>query len=522
MSLRFASLAWVLAVAPLSLRALELPNIFSDHMVLQQGQPLPVWGLTDSGAKVKITFGQQSVEVVADAEGKWLAKLAPESANATPATLQVTSGEKKIAFSDVLVGEVWLCSGQSNMQVKVDKSLNGDLFILGGSNPLLRLYQVEITPSTTPRFSAKAKWTPTDAESIARFSAAGFHFGSVLQSILGVPVGLVGAYAGGTPAIAWTRPSAFPKHPLLMQHVADWEAGMPSYAERQADYKIRFAAWKKSRGIAPNADIDVWAYDDSPKPELYDPKGTKRPGVLANGMLSTVAPYAIRGAIWYQGEADAGWVPERYDERLAVMVNDWRVWWDNPTLAFGIAQLANFKKPVAEPTDEKWAHLRESQRRFVQNVPHTGLAVTIDVGEANDIHPLDKKTVGQRLARWALTDIYKKLTLRGGPEPVGADFTDKVRIRFKSTGGGLWAFNGGPLQGFTLAGRDGVFYAAKAELKGKDAVEVACPEVPAPEAVRYAWAMNPRGANLSNTQRLPAGPFELTKNPRAVPVSSNP
>jgi sialate O-acetylesterase len=522
MSLRFASLAWVLAVAPLGLRALELPNIFSDHMVLQQGQPLPVWGLAASGATVKITFGQQSVEVVADAEGKWLAKLAPESANATPATLQVTSGEKQIAFSDVLVGEVWLCSGQSNMQVKVENSLNGDLFILGGSNPLVRLYQVEIIPSTTPRFSAKAKWTPTDAPNIARFSAVGFHFGTVLQSILGVPVGLVGAYAGGTPAIAWTRPSAFPKHPLLVQHVADWEAGMPTYTERNADYKIRFAAWKKSRGIAPNADIDVWAYADSPKPEPYDPKGTKRPGVLANGMLSTVAPYATRGAIWYQGEADAGWVPERYDERLAVMVEDWRVWWNNPTLAFGVAQLANFKKPVAEPTDEKWAQFRESQRRFVQNVPHSGLAVTIDVGEANDIHPLDKETVGQRLARWALTDIYKKLNLRGGPEPTGADFTDQVLVRFKSTGGGLWAFNGGPLQGFTLAGPDGVFHHAQAELKGKDAVVVRCPEVPAPQAVRYAWAMNPRGANLSNRQRLPAGPFELAKNPRPPTTAANP
>jgi sialate O-acetylesterase len=522
MTIRFSLLALLVAGATPSLRALELPNIFSDHMVLQQGQALPVWGRADAGATVKVTFGKQSVETVADAEGKWLAKLAPEPANATPATLQVRSGEKDIVFEDVLVGEVWLCSGQSNMQVKVENSLNGDLFILGGSNPLVRLYQVEIIPSTTPRFSAKAKWTPTDAPNIARFSAVGFHFGTVLQSILGVPVGLVGAYAGGTPAIAWTRPSAFPKHPLLVQHVADWEAGMPTYTERNADYKIRFAAWKKSRGIAPNADIDVWAYADSPKPEPYDPKGTKRPGVLANGMLATVAPYALRGAIWYQGEADAGWAPEQYHERLAVMVEDWRVWWENPALAFGVAQLANFTKPVAEPTDEKWPRLRESQRRFVQNVPHSGLAVTIDVGEANDIHPLDKETVGQRLARWALTDIYKKLNLRGGPEPTGADFTDQVLVRFQSTGGGLWVFNGGPLQGFTLAGADGVFHHAQAELKGKDAVVVRCPEVPAPQAVRYAWAMNPRGANLSNGQRLPAGPFELTKNPRPPTTAANP
>lgn len=480
-------------------------------MVLQRDQPLPVWGRADAGAKVKIVFGQQAVEAVADADGRWLAKLAPEPASASLATLQVTSGDKQIVVSDILVGEVWLCSGQSNMQVKVESSLNGDLFMLGGVNPLIRLYQVEIVPSTTPRFSAKAKWAQTSAQSIAKFSAAGFHFGTVLHSILGVPVGLVGAYAGGTPAIAWTRPSAFPKHPLIVQHAADWEAGMPTYTERNADYKTRFAAWKKSRGIAPNADIDVWAYDDSPKPELYDPKGTKRPGVLANGMLATVAPYALRGAIWYQGEADAGWVPEQYDERLAVMVDDWRVWWDNPALAFGVAQLANFKKPSSESTDEKWPPFRESQRRFAQKDPHAGLAVTIDVGEANDIHPWDKETVGQRLARWALTDIYKKLKLRGGPEPIDATFAASVQIRFESTGGGLGALNGAPLQGFTLAGADGVFHAAKAEIKGKDAVEVSSADVPSPLSVRYAWAMNPRGANLHNTQRLPAGPFELKK-----------
>ncbi len=507
----FCLLALLVPAAPFSLSALELPGIFSDHMVLQQGQALPVWGLADAGATVKISFGKQSIETVADADGKWLAKLAPESASATPATLQVTSKDKALTFGDVLVGEVWLCSGQSNMQVKVESSLNGDLFILGGANPLIRLYQVEIIPSTTPRFSAKAKWTPTDAQSIAKFSAACFHFGTVLQSILGVPVGLVGAYAGGTPAIAWTRPSAFPKHPLLMQHAADWKAGMQTYTERNADYKIRFAAWKKSKGFAPNTDVDVWAYADSPKPELYDPNGTKRPGVLANGMLATVAPYALRGAIWYQGEADAGWAPEQYDERLAVMVNDWRVWWDNPALAFGVAQLANFKKPVAEPTDEKWPPFRESQRRFVQNDPHAGLAVTIDIGEANDIHPWDKETVGKRLARWALTDIYKKLKLRGGPEPLEATFTSSVRIRFTPNGGGLWALNGAPLQGFILAGADGIFHAATAVITGKAAVEVSCPDVPSPQTVRYAWAMNPRGANLSNTQRHPAGPFELKK-----------
>ncbi|MGL5016862.1 MAG: sialate O-acetylesterase, partial [Luteolibacter sp.] len=207
----------------------------------------------------------------------------------------------------------------------------------------------------------------------------------------------------------------------------------------------------------------------------------------------------------------------KYDERLKVMVDDWRSWWGNPKLAFGVVQLANHSQPVTGPSEDPWASLRESQRRFVLQDPHAGLAVAIDVGEANAIHPFDKETVGQRLARWALADVYGKISLRGGPEPVEAQFASGVTIRFESVGGGLWALDGAPLIGFTVAGEDGVFHPAQAEIKGKDQVEVKCPAVSAPVAVRYAWARNPRGANLSNKQRLPAGTFEMTRsgNPAA-------
>lgn len=505
-----SALLVALTVTPGSvLQALELPGIFSDHMVLQQEQPLPVWGRAEPGAVIIVNFGKQSVESVADAEGKWTATLAPEKASATPATLQVRSGDKELAFKEVLVGEVWLCSGQSNMEWGTKASLNGDLIVLESSNALLRVYQVDRHASTEPRFSATATWTPATPQSIAWFSAVGFYFGRILQPALGVPVGLISASWGGTPAIAWTRPSVFEKHALLMEHAAEWEAGMKTYPERLAEFEPRMAEWKKAKGLAPDAKVNQDRYPDAPKPPPFDPASSRRPGVLANGMLSAVAPFAIRGVIWYQGEGDAAWVPEKYDERLAVMVGDWRAWWNNPTLAFGVVQLANFNQPVEGPSDSNWAKLRESQRRFVQNDPQAGLAVAIDVGEANDIHPLDKETLGQRLARWALADVYKKIALRGGPEPVEAMFDASVKIQFKSVGGGLWIFNGGPLEGFTLAGEDGVFHAAKAEIKGKDTVEVSTPSVPAPQTVRYAWASNPRGANLSNKQRLPAGPFEM-------------
>ncbi len=411
----------------------------------------------------------------------------------------------------MLVGEVWLCSGQSNMQMTIDQMLDADLHALSGSRPNLRLLLVDRVASPTPRFSTEAAWSTTDWKTISAFSAVGFHFGSALEASLGVPVGLIAASWGETPAIAWTRPAVLDKHPLFVQHVAEWEKGMQTFPERHAAYLAKCAEWNKSKGFPPDAKVDHWTHRDAPKPPPYDPQGSKRPGNLANGMLAPLAPFALRGVIWYQGENDTTWVPEKYDERLRLMVDDWRVWWGNPELAFGVVQLASHGQPVAGVSDDPWARLRESQRRFVLADPHAGLAVAHDVGEANDIHPLDKETVGQRLARWALADIYKKLKLRGGPEPVEAVFADKVTVRFTPGGGGLWIFNGGDLQGFTLAGADGVFHPATASLKGRDAVEVSSPAVPAPQAVRYAWSKNTRGANLVNRQRLPAPAFELRK-----------
>ena len=393
----------------------------------------------------------------------------------------------------------------------VAQMLNPDLVSLGGQNPLLRLHLVDRFASPAPRFSSNSTWTESDAKNISAFSAVGFHFGSVLQRVLGVPVGLVAASWGETPAIAWTRPVVLDKHPLFVQHVAEWEKGMMTFPERNAAYLAKCAEWNTSKGFPADAKVDHWTNRDAPRPPPYDPNGSKRPGNLANGMLATVAPYALRGAIWYQGENDTNWVPEKYDERLALMVADWREWWGNPELAFGVVQLASHGQPAPGVSDDPWSRLRESQRRFVLADPHAGLAVAHDVGEANDIHPQDKETVGQRLARWALADLYGKIKLRGGPEPIEADFAAAVRIRFESVGGGLWAFSGPELNGFTLAGADGVFHPATAEIQGKDTVVVVSPDVTEPRAVRYAWSKNTRGANLANRQRLPAPAFELTK-----------
>ncbi len=310
--------------------------------------------------------------------------------------------------------------------------------------------------------------------------------------------------------MTWTRRELMHKHPLYTQKLAEWDAGMKTFPERHAAYLEKCAVWNKSKGFPEDAPVSPWGNPGAPEVPPYGPLSQNRAGNLADGMLATVAPFAMRGAIWYQGESDTDWAPAQYKERLAVMVNDWRLWWKNPELAFGVVQLPAWMQP-GENSKGDWPRLRESQRQYVLSDPRAGLVVALDLGEANDIHPFDKTVVGKRLARWALADVYKKIGLGGGPEPVEVKFDTTASIRFESIGSGLWAFNGGALKGFTLAGEDGVFHEAKAEIKGNDRVEVSSPAVSSPVTVRYAWAHNPEGANLRNKQRLPAGTFELTK-----------
>lgn len=490
--------------------ALQLPGVFSDGMVLQRDQPLPVWGKAEPGAVVTVELGSQRVEGKAGADGRWQVQLPPYPANSQPGKLRVQAGGETLEFSNVLIGEVWLCSGQSNMDWTVGKCLDGDLERLTGANPQIRLLRLDRVKNIEPQFTNAARWQEATPDSIAKFSAVGWAFGSTLQPALGVPVGLLDASWGGTPAIAWTRPSAFVKHPQLQAKDKQWNEKMPLYAEELAAWEKADAEYRKKHNLPADLRLYPAEHPEAPPKPSHDPESPNRPGVLANGMLAAIAPYALRGAIWYQGESDAGWEPKDYDERLAVMVNDWREWWGNPQMAFGVVQLASFMAPQTEPSDEPWPNLRESQRQFVLADPHAGLAVALDAGEANDIHPRNKQVIGRRLARWALADVYGLLQLRGGPEPLKAFFSDKVTIAFAQVGSGLAVWQGGDLGGFTLAGEDGVFHTAKARIEGKDKVVVESAEVAKPRAVRYAWQNNPVTANLMNQERLPAAAFELS------------
>jgi sialate O-acetylesterase len=647
---------------------LAVPNIFSDHMVLQQEQTIRVWGTGSAGNSVTVEFAGASASAKIGPDETWEVDLPAMAGSFTPQTLMISDGRETLRFNDVLVGEVWLCSGQSNMAWTVNRVKDADLESLMATHPSIRLYKVNRVTSLKPRFSDDATWQKATPSTVGNFSAVGYYFGRDLRKALDVPVGLIDASWGGTPAIAWTRQDVLSKHPLLMEEAANWEGYVDTYDDRLADWEEELKVWLEDKnltlyvedpGITQEAstwnravlndfrwekvelpatieqthgemDGAVWyrrrvelpavmrgkdvslslgtiadfdktwvngvlvgetgpgeerphmverrytiparltrtgelsiairvfdrvaeggftgdsrsmvvigessvvrlagagwvtrvesrlesavgdwqlrQYPDAPK-RPPAPDSPHRPASLANGMLAPVAPYTLRGAIWYQGEADAGWEPQTYDERLKVMIDDWRDWWETPSLHVGVVQLANFLEPKDMPSDDPWPHLREAQRDLVETLPYSGLAVTIDIGEAKDIHPRNKQEVGRRLSRWALTDVYDRLELRGGPVPAQVSFDEgRVVIRFDQTGSGLTFWNGSALQGFTLAGQDGVFHPADAKIEGKSRVVVSSDNVLMPVHVRYAWQNNPVEANLGNQERLPATPFEL-------------
>lgn len=514
-SVHFLRLAIVAALACVICTAahasgLAVSSVFSDHMVLQQQMPLPVWGTASPGSEVTVEFGGQTATGQAGTSGQWRVDLQPEAASRNPRTLRIKSGDNILEFKDVLVGEVWFCSGQSNMEWNNYRSLDGDLEKLV-KNSGIRLLRARRAQSGEPLADNGAVWSLPTEQAISEFSSVAWHFGRTLEAVLDVPIGLIDSSWGGSPMISWTRPEAIAAHPLLEKQFNDWEEKMAVFPDQLKKWEEDLAAWQKANNIAPET-FKHWEHPTAPARPHHDPASSKRPCSLANGMVSPFIPYAMRGVIWYQGESDASWEPERYAERLRVMFADWRKAWSLPDLYIGIVQLANYKDPQTAPSDEPWARLRESQRQFVLDFPKSGMAVVMETGESTDIHPRDKITVGRRLARVALADVYGVDVLRGGPVVESADFRDgSAFITFTQTGTGLISRDRPELGGFTLAGEDGVFHTASAEIVSENQVRVFCPTVPEPVHVRYAWHNNPTEASLFNAERMPAGPFEIRK-----------
>ncbi|HEX5324689.1 MAG TPA: sialate O-acetylesterase [Capsulimonadaceae bacterium] len=646
-----ALLAISLALVSAQSRAAQnnpfLSPLFSDNMVLQRNQPVPIWGWTDPGQIVTVTLAGHKATATAGSDGRWQATL-PAMKAGGPYTVSL-SGPQKVTLHNVLIGDVWICSGQSNMQFGVGNLLNPDQVIAKADNPKLRLYTVGMNAALEPQATASGSWLVCTPQNIrvgswGGFSAVAYFFGQALQKKLGIPIGLIHTSWGGTPAEAWTSAPAllqkFGSFAPALQRIAQaaviqrsgqdffeqaqdtwyqqndpgtkttpqwqsadldesqwqtmnlpiyWEnAGIPALSafdgimwfrkeidlsaedagkaatlhlgpiddrdttwvngtrvggmnqyDQDRIYTIPAGVLKAGRNVIAVRVLDtggnggIWGTPDQmslqvkgggavslagpwkwnigtalsavPAPPA-SPEGLQNePSTLYNGMIAPLIPYGIKGAIWYQGESNAD-RSYQYRSLLPAMIDDWRTRWGEGSFPFLIVQLANFMATKPQPSESGWAELREAQLMTWQHVPNTGMAVIIDIGDANDIHPKDKQDVGSRLALAAGAvaygdtrdeysgPIYKSMTTEG----------NRIHLTFDHLGGGLVA-KGGLLSGFAIAGADKHWVWANAIIDG-DTVVVSSPEVPNPVAVRYAWADNPV-CNLYNKAGLPASPF---------------
>jgi sialate O-acetylesterase len=448
----------------------RLPAVFGSNMVVQRDRPIQVWGWAQPGQEVGVWLANRHGSAVADETGKWQTTLGALRAGGPHR--MVVAGDQAYALDNVMVGEVWLCSGQSNMQWTVKQSANPDEEIAAGSHPNIRMITVPRRPAVEPQDDVDAAWVVASPQTVGNFSAVAYYFGRTLQDELNVPIGLIHSSWGGTLIEPWTPRQAFLDNEEALGYVGGDVPEKLGNADRQA------------------------------------------PTALYNGMIAPLAPYTIRGAIWYQGESNISRAYQ-YETFMATLIEGWRkVWYDKAgdtsaraqrdrDFPFYLVQLAPFNY---QSHPSAMAELREAQLRTVRNVPRTGMAVTTDVGNLGEIHPKNKQDVGRRLALWALANDYgQRGTVYSGPlYRAMAVEDDAVRVSFDHVGGGLVARDG-PLKWWQIAGEDGTFVEAVATIEG-DTVVVRSDEVRRPVAVRFGWH---HGAepNFFNEAGLPASPF---------------
>ena len=489
--------------SPAAARAsVTLPDVLSDTAVLQRGVRVPVWGWADPGEAVTVSFAGQTKKAVAGADGRWRLWLDPLRANATPALLTV-AGRNRVELKDVLVGEVWLVAGQSNMQFTLSETREAAAAVAAANHPLIRLFNVSRQVAFKHRPPPLATWRACTPESVKDFSAAGYYFAVELQKELGVPVGVINSSYGGSQAEAWT-----PVEYLLasddlrptVERTKVWDAERPRV---KVQYEEQLRRWREEADRARAAGARP-----SPSPAVPDALREYRvASSIYTGMIEPLIPFRVRGAFWYQGESNEGRA-QQYGILLPTMIRAWRERWGQGDFPFGIVQLPNYRDPKPEPADEAWSHLREAQRRTALSTRNSGLIVTIDLGEARDIHPKNKLDVGRRMARWALAEVYGREMTATGPMfrsmKIGGS---KLLLNFGNVGRGLTIRDGDKLHEFAVAGADRKWHWAEARIVGRDRVEVWSAEVPRPVAARYAFNNNPRQPNLTNDSGLPAAPF---------------
>jgi sialate O-acetylesterase len=463
-------------------------------MVLQREQANPVWGTADVGEAVTVTIDGQSHATVAGEDGKWRVQIDPLDVGG-PYTLSVT-GNNQLSFEDVLVGEVWFCSGQSNMQWSISGSNHADVELATANNSQIRLMTVGTDGTPELKDDFKGKWEVASSESVRGFSAVGYLFGKRLQNALDVPIGLIDNSWGGSSAEAWVPREA-------LEAAGTFAARIHTLDQQAAAYTDEVHAKK-------NAEYKAWEAAGKPNPKQRHPRDPRfdqhRVANIYNGMVHPLTGYGIRGVIWYQGESNAGRAAE-YRELFPLMITTWRDLWQQGDFPFYWVQLADYQSEVTQPGDHAWAELREAQTMTL-SLPNTGEAVIIDAGEGRDIHPRDKQTVADRLVRHALAKDYGFDMASDSPRYASMEVDgETVTLSFDHvSSGGLRAFDTTDVKGFSIAGADKKFVWADAEIVGKDQVKVSSKLVAEPVAVRYAWAINPV-ANLEDRNGLPVTPF---------------
>jgi sialate O-acetylesterase len=502
----------LLFLAPSLLFAeLSVPHFFSDHMVLQRERAAAIWGKAGEGGEVKISFKGKSTTTKAGADGKWRAQIETGAADANGSVLTISSGTDKIEIKDVLVGEVWFASGQSNMFYTMNRSPEYEGLIAESKHPALRIFNAPLVTAADNQDDIEGVWVASTPETVPGFSAVAFFFARKLHLDLGIPVGVIKSAWGGKPVETFTSREALNTLQGTKALVNAMLKDEASYDQTKADaaYVTKLEQWKATMAAAKGKSAEERKRLPK-KPEVPKrPLLTEgKPGVLFASMIHPFVGYTMRGAIWYQGEgnAKAGAVP--YDQTLPLMINDWRKRWADE-FSFYYVQLASYRAVSTEPgTPDPWALCQDRMRLVLATTPKTGMAITNDVGEANDIHPKNKKDPGKRLARWALAKDYGKELIYSGPLFKSSEVKDgAIRVTFDQAGAGLKSRDGGALKRFEIAGADKVWHWADAKIDGTDSVIVSNAEVKKPAAVRYAWASNPEGANLVNSDGLPASVF---------------
>jgi sialate O-acetylesterase len=498
------------ALVPLWIRAdVTLAPLFSDHAVLQQGKAVPVWGRAAPDEKVTVTFRDQTAHATAGKDGRWIVYLGALKPGA-PAEL-VVSGKNTLRLQDIVVGEVWVCSGQSNMEFPVFFPANPDFQVnhareevAAAHFPLIRHFKVERAVADRPADTLRGAWVVCSPDTVGQFTAVGYFFARDLQQKLSVPIGLINSTWGGTAIESWMSEAALKSDPAFVVVDQRWAQAMIGWPAKVAAYKTAIAAQEKDETAAKAAGPAKYAEFLKNKPWLHPPPSPESPDApcsLFNGMINPLLPGALRGVLWYQGESNCSH-PGEYHALFAAMITAWRRHWGQGDFPFYFVQLANYAGGNANGTN--WAVLREAQAQAL-TLPSTGMAVTIDIGDPDNIHPRNKQEVGRRLALLARHHLYDIPGDWSGPVfRSAAREGAALRVQFDHADGGLLAHDR-PLGGFQIAGADRQFHPAAARIE-RDTVVVSTPGVKEPVAVRYAWVNAPE-ANLFSGAGLPAAPF---------------